>query len=73
MVVKGTYFVYVPSRSKRYLAYERFNVGKTSIQFTHLVIGTKLRMTSTMHKGKERFHLLISDHERLLDVIGNRT
>jgi len=73
MVVKGTYFVYVPSRAKRYLAYERFNVEKTSIQFSHLVIGTKLRMTTTMYKGKERFQLLISDHERLLDVIRSRT
>ena len=72
-MVKGTYFVYVPSHAKRYLAYERFNVGKNSIQFSHLVIGTKLCMTSTMHKGEECFQLLISDHESLLDVIRNIT
>jgi len=55
MVVKGTYFVYVPSCAKRYSAYEEFNVEKTSIQFSHLVIGIKLRMSSTMHNGKENF------------------
>jgi hypothetical protein len=72
MVVQGTYFVQVPSRAKRYLAFERFHLEKTSIQFSHLVIGTKLRMSSVMLKGKERFQLQICDHERLLDVIRNR-
>ena len=73
MVVKGTYSVYVPSHAKRYLAYERFNVEKISIQFSHLVIETKLRMNTTMYKGKEHFQLLICGHECLLDVIRSRT
>ena len=72
MVIKGTYFVQIPSRAKRYLAFERFHFDKTSIQFSHLVIGTKLRMTSVMLKGKEHFQLQICDHERLLNVIRNR-
>ena len=72
MVVQGTYFVQVPSRAKRYLAFERFHLEKTSIQFSHLVIGRKLGISSVMLKGKERFQLQICDHERLLDVIHNR-
>ena len=72
MVVQGTYFVQVPSRAKRYLVFERFHLEKTSIQFSHLVIGTKLHMSTIMLKGKQRFQLQICDHERLLDVIRNR-
>ena len=71
MVIQGIYFVQVPSCAKRYLAFERFHFEKTSIQFSHLVIGTKLRMSSVILKGKERFQLQICDHERLLDLIRN--
>jgi hypothetical protein len=73
MVIEGTYFFQVSSHDKQYLAFERFNFEKTFVQFSYLVIGTKLHITSTMLKGKECFELQIREHECLLDAIINRS
>ena len=72
MFIPWAYFFQVPSHAKWHLAFEGFHFDKTSIQFSHLVIGTKLRMTSVMLKGKEHFQLQICDHEHLSNVICNR-
>ena len=73
MVVEGKYYVLGKTRSTKFLLYEQYQWKKKYVQYSHLVIGTRLHL-KPHNKSKKRmnFELTIEDHETLLDAIRER-